>query len=888
MSGFDFGSLIRDVNGFKGNTDPSIYKDSSGNISVSADPVSVVEKNPFKNMDPRLAEVLTTADEEYQAKYGKPLPITSKTRTRAEQQSLYDRYVKGEKGIYMPLNPSDYPNRELFHQDAVDIGQEVPEDFLKKHGLERKLGDKDPVHTTLINKDDVLGLDTPAAAQAHDDVLGINNGSSGYDFSHLTGANQPGITGVGSNIVPKGGLESLVSGMKTSGAGMTVGIPQLISEATGYNTGSKFFGDTAKSLEAENAPYQKAHPGYNLAGEIIGGAPLAMLPIGDVAEGASIARQGIQALKGGVVAGLAQPVADTDNYWLEKAKQGMFGAVGGPIGYGVTKIGGKVLGAALNKGEEWARQGYGAAKDLIQSFESRGGQVAQNAGDPAVAAAVKAGLPQTLHDAIANASPELKQTIINDVAQGKKIDATILENHLKDDALAHPLQLTKGQATENIGEISKERENKANNGFNVRSNQQNENAVKNVDSFFTEFTPNAKSSGHYDNSVEIIKGLEGKQQKLKEATSKAYQDLQDMNGGQFPIDLSKLQQNIDASLNKTIGRKRAYESDALKDIKADLDEKIAQGHMTFDDYEVLRSDLAEVMRSNVPGKVRDAASTVRTELENLPLSKQGDALKERADTARKLAKFEFDLEDTTGKKYVPAFKALKSNKLNSEEGLGAEKFVNNYIVNGDTAHLNRMINLIGDDPIAMQNVKAAVLQHIKNESISNGTFYQAKYNKALNTLAANKKLDMLFTPDEIVKMRNFGDVAEKAFKLPVGHHVSLSGTGASMRENPQVNEVASNLAAAGVDIAAGGFPVGSVVRKGSKMYNENQAQQASANQIHEMLKPYAGMSKEAAWKQYMRETLPNRAGKVGAYGVGGAGTPIGQNFINVLGQPSKD
>ena len=108
--------------------DKSISIDEYGMPIVVAPTVSVVEKNPYKGLNPDLAEVLAKADDDYQATYGKPLPITSKTRTREEQQSLFDRWRKGDKGIYMPINPSDYPKKDLFHTDAVDISQEVPDD----------------------------------------------------------------------------------------------------------------------------------------------------------------------------------------------------------------------------------------------------------------------------------------------------------------------------------------------------------------------------------------------------------------------------------------------------------------------------------------------------------------------------------------------------------------------------------------------------------------------------------------------------------------------------------------------------------------------------------------------------------------------------------------
>jgi F0F1-type ATP synthase delta subunit len=95
---------------------------------------------------------LEQAKTSYKEKFGKDLPITSGKRTRQQQQDLYDRYVKGEKGIYMPDNPANYPNKQDFHSDAADIATSVPEAFLNQFGLHRPLGAKDPVHTVLNPK----------------------------------------------------------------------------------------------------------------------------------------------------------------------------------------------------------------------------------------------------------------------------------------------------------------------------------------------------------------------------------------------------------------------------------------------------------------------------------------------------------------------------------------------------------------------------------------------------------------------------------------------------------------------------------------------------------------------------------------------------------------
>jgi hypothetical protein len=70
----------------------------------------------------------------------------STTRTREQQQSLFDRWKAGEKNIFMPLNPADYPGRKEFHVNEIDVPTSVPESFMNKNGWYRPFPKDDPVH----------------------------------------------------------------------------------------------------------------------------------------------------------------------------------------------------------------------------------------------------------------------------------------------------------------------------------------------------------------------------------------------------------------------------------------------------------------------------------------------------------------------------------------------------------------------------------------------------------------------------------------------------------------------------------------------------------------------------------------------------------------------
>jgi len=86
---------------------------------------------------------------EYRLKFGKELNITSAERTRDKQQDLYDRWQKGEKGIYIPTNPDKHKNKEWFHLWAIDVSPPLSreeEEWMNSQGWRRPEPIKDPVH----------------------------------------------------------------------------------------------------------------------------------------------------------------------------------------------------------------------------------------------------------------------------------------------------------------------------------------------------------------------------------------------------------------------------------------------------------------------------------------------------------------------------------------------------------------------------------------------------------------------------------------------------------------------------------------------------------------------------------------------------------------------
>jgi hypothetical protein len=104
----------------------------------------------LEGLSPVLYDQVQAANNAYREQYGTDLPITRGVSTREEQQSLHDRAGRGEPNIFMPTNPAKEPNRQIYHEGAVDISANIPPEFAarmeKDFGLHRPYGAKDPVH----------------------------------------------------------------------------------------------------------------------------------------------------------------------------------------------------------------------------------------------------------------------------------------------------------------------------------------------------------------------------------------------------------------------------------------------------------------------------------------------------------------------------------------------------------------------------------------------------------------------------------------------------------------------------------------------------------------------------------------------------------------------
>lgn len=458
-------------------------------------------------------------------------------------------------------------------------------------------------------------------------------------------------------------------------------------------------------------------------------------------------------------------------------------------GLGATAIG-NVIGAVKHYGERGTAAEEEAAKFIQKyTYEPRG-KIAQKVLPKAAELSEEYGINRVT-EALPGLVPELAtinqlsapvRTQIGvkagDLAEqfAKRKEAAIVKSTKPED-IAHdirlkkaselpvPVELTAGQASQDAVLISRERNER---GFKEqhaqRFNEQNKALQENAIIIKQNSAPNVTTTDYVadaDNIIDIVKTIK---ENNKTKTQEAYKALEEAAGGKFPIDGVKFAKN---TIEKLI------EEDRLDYLPATIRNKLdayASGskQMNFNLFENLRSDLAAEMRKADragDGNMKHVLSVVRDQLENLPMQEGDVALKALADNARKVAKADFDLE--------------KSNPLYSKilnESADSKDLIQNFVIRSKNADFMKSIELLKDDPVALEHLRSGTMDYIIRESTdASGNFSTAKFQKLIDNLNVNKKLDALFGENS-KQLKDLSEVAKIVESRPKGSFVNESNT----------------------------------------------------------------------------------------------------------------
>ena len=428
------------------------------------------------------------------------------------------------------------------------------------------------------------------------------------------------------------------------------------------------------------------------------------------------------------------------------------------------------IGRNIEKGADWIAKNTGMATEDVQNIINAGSFVVPEVAGKVYSKAKGKPVGETFTEQFAKRKAaetgiempqgfksQLSEDVLRDVRLKKSSDLPV------------PVELTEGQASQNPVLISRERNER---GFKEahaqRFNEQNRALQENANIIKQNVAPNISTTDYVADATNLIDSVKAIKEANKTKTQEAYKALEEAAGGKFPIDGKKFANN---TIQKLTSEDRL---DYLPyTIKNKLDSYAAGSkEMNFNLFENLRSDLAAEMRKADragDGNMKHVLSVVRDQLENLPMQEGDVALKALADNARKTAKADFDLE--------------KSNPLYSKvlnEAADSKDFIQNFVIRSKNADFVKSIDLLKNDPIALEHLRSGTMDYIIRESTdASGNFSNAKFQKSIENLNVNKKLDALFGENS-KQLQDLAEVAKIVEARPRGSFVNESNTATAL------------------------------------------------------------------------------------------------------------
>lgn len=737
----------------------------------------------LENLNPDLLQRINLAKEQWKSEYGQDLPITSGRRTREEQYKQYKARLSGAKNTgFMAINPDEFPGKEYFHENAVDIAPTVPNTFLERFGLHRPFGSKDPVHVEINPKID-FKLPEPTITEDDLQVPGLKYAKPGM-FKPVED------TGFAEQFRKSVGEMSFEDWRKKS----------LIAPAVEYVVGGlPVFGDKTMKAEAEKNLIEKGK------GFIEGVKTAIESPV----ETAKNIYTAVTEKPGEVLGGMVKgAIYDPELMFLPGAKQ---------TAQAVTQ-GAKTTGQAIAKVPGVVREAVMPSEaQLIEQFAKRRGA-------PSVGAAATP-TRDMVENMIQGASPELQDVIRKTPPELVNIKA--LENQLKGDKFGY--QLTEGEALQDAAKMSDEFNKRAKSPqLLARLEERDAKIAQGFDTLIAKSAPDIPGGySMVDYGQTAIDQLLAKDKARLADIAAKYQRLEKANGGQFPIDTNKLKADVDAELSKKV--LKTFANDNMKSYLKDLEAFQKRGNMTFDEFENLRTNMAEEMRSNSNGNARRVAGIIRQQLENLPMGENLKGIKPLADEARAAVRERYNVLDSN-----PAYRvAVKDTRIDKElaEGLehvAADKFVKKFIVNGETGNVKRLMAELGENTLGHQAAQAGLIKHLEQTAIgSKGVINQKTFNDQLSKTIGKKLNDVIRSP-VATDLQDLADLAR------LTEHVGGKGFANTSNTVPALmREKAADVAEMGLNVKMG-FPGATWARRGIEKATEGY-------RIKKSLEPGAGV-----------------------------------------------
>lgn len=297
-------------------------------------------------------------------------------------------------------------------------------------------------------------------------------------------------------------------------------------------------------------------------------------------------------------------------------------------------------------------------------------------------------------------------------------------------------------------------------------NENNQILLKNLDELGADKAVEPQTFGRI-----LFNKLDDFNNNQKETISNLYKQIKDDGGLSAKYDAKLFLDKTDDALTR-------YKRFLPTEFKAMLNE-YKSGKIVLDVNEAaqLKTQLATAMRSTADGNVKTALRIVREQIENanlLPNQKLGKAALQAEKEARRYT-YEY-------KKLIDSVPALKQIN-NSKKAVNQDTFFNKIIIGSTADELEKTYRLL--DPSFKQLIKQNVIAYLKSKATGGrpneiANLSGSTLQKELRNLG-NKKLNLMFTKEEIAKLKSISNVASYEQIIPRGAAVNTSNTAAAAR-----------------------------------------------------------------------------------------------------------
>lgn len=529
------------------------------------------------------------------------------------------------------------------------------------------------------------------------------------------------------------------------------------------------------------------------------------------------------AVAGGATAGM-QPLHGNDTVGTELGRIGA-GAIGGAAGGAAGAAAGSAVDALVN-GANRVVTAIKAATPGVQRTAN------MNADELLVNVARQEGIDlASIPESIRNG---LRNQVSDALASNKTTDAAALLRRAEGEAvLGQDAGLTLGQATRDPMQFAQERNMRGIQGAGEPLTQRFADQNRALINALNERGA-AGAPGEFNAGQSAIDALAARDAAAQGNVSALYQRARDLNGGDIPLNHTTFVNQANTTLDQDLAHAH------LPEWARSTMNQISSGDLplTVGVSEQFKTQLSRAIRSSTDGNERHALGVVRNALENaeplqgstqfggnqivpfgapLPPSNPGEAAVQAFGQARAAAAERFGTIDSN-----PALRAV----VNGEAV--PDNFFKRYVINGNVGDVNSLLRLVPDQG---NQIRAQVADYLKSKALNGasdeiGTFSQAGFNKALNSLG-DAKLRAIFGDEGASQLRQIGRVAANIQAQPAGSAVNNSNTGAAVMN--LLSQVSGKV---------GGFPGVNIVRNSVNQFlDERTVANALAARINPQANP---------------------------------------------------